>query len=140
MEVASDIRKGDMNPMWNGGLAKHSSGYVYKKCEGHPFSNNGYVLEHRLVMEEKLKRENPGSEYLIKLGDILYLSQDYSVHHVDSDKKNNDDDNLVVMTNSNHARYHRSCKLEKGEYWPNTIKLPVIKYNPESKKHELKED
>lgn len=42
---------------WKGGRNKHPSGYIKAKADGHPFADkNGYVMEHRLVMEKVLKR------------------------------------------------------------------------------------
>ena len=46
---------------------------------------------HRIVAEQKLGR-------LLKAGEI--------VHHVDGNKRNNDPDNLMVMTQAEHCRLH----------------------------------
>lgn len=57
--------------------------------------------EHRVVMEQKLGRE-------LLPGEI--------VHHIDHNKKNNHPDNLMVMTQSEHARLHstknRKCEVD----------------------------
>jgi hypothetical protein len=126
MDIASEIRTGDKNPMWKGGLTMHSDGYIYKKSLNHPFSWQGYVFQHRLVMEKKLRNKNPDSEYLVKIGNNLFLSPDAVVHHRDFDRANNGKRNLVVMTLSNHSRYHKGCELTKDEYWPSNVKLPPI--------------
>ncbi len=48
---------GEWNPSWKGGRRVDASGYVYVLKPDHPTSQeNGYVLEHRLVMEEFLGR------------------------------------------------------------------------------------
>lgn len=125
-DIASEIRVGDKNPMWKGGLANHSSGYTYKKTKDHPFACNEYVLEHRLVMEQMLKDRYPDSDFLIQLGNNFYLSPHVIVHHKDHDRKNNTKKNLVAMTSSNHTRYHRGCELTKDEYWPSNVKLPPV--------------
>ncbi len=46
---------------------------------------------HRVVAERKLGRP-------LKAGEI--------VHHIDGNKRNNDPDNLMVMTQSEHCRLH----------------------------------
>jgi hypothetical protein len=51
----------------------------------------GYVFEHRLVMAEKLGR---------------FLTRDEHVHHIDLDPRNNDPDNLVIVTRAQHVRVH----------------------------------
>jgi len=48
-------------------------------------------LEHRLILEEKLGRK---------------LTADEIVHHIDGNKWNNNSDNLVIMTRSEHAKLH----------------------------------
>lgn len=55
--------------------------------------------EHRVVMEQKLGRA-------LLPGEI--------VHHVDHNKKNNHPDNLVVMTQSEHAKLHSTKNLLCG--------------------------
>lgn len=43
---------------WKGGRNKHVSGYIKAIAKGHPLADkNGYVLEHRLVMEEIIGRK-----------------------------------------------------------------------------------
>lgn len=42
---------------WKGGVNKHASGYLKELARGHPFADkNGYVMQHRLVMERHLGR------------------------------------------------------------------------------------
>jgi len=58
----------------------------------HPNSTkNGYVLEHRIVMENHLNR---------------LLTADEIVHHINHDGKDNRIENLEVMTRSEHGRHH----------------------------------
>lgn len=43
---------------WKGGVNRHSSGYLKELRKGHPRADSkGYVLQHRLVMEEGLGRK-----------------------------------------------------------------------------------
>jgi hypothetical protein len=67
--------------------------YMYVLIPDHPnATKNGYVLEHRHVMEEHLGR---------------YLSAKEEIHHKDEDKKNNNIDNLVLCADrAEHAKYH----------------------------------
>jgi hypothetical protein len=42
---------------WKGGINKHASGYLKEQRKGHPLADrNGYVMQHRLVMEKVLGR------------------------------------------------------------------------------------
>ena len=77
-------------------------GYMYFMDKSHPLANRqGKVYFHRHVA-------------MIKIGRVILSHED--VHHVDGNKKNNDPDNLVVITRSEHARIHnppppmRSCR------------------------------
>lgn len=80
---------------WKGGRIKTSTGYIYMKAEGHPYSNShGYVLEHRLVMEQKLGR---------------YLLPSERVHHINGIKTDNRPENLMLVSRANHSIYNQLC-------------------------------
>lgn len=83
----------EKNHFWKGGRAVDSDGYVLLKMPEHPLANNnGYVREHRLVMERKLGRA---------------LSRREVVHHKDGNRSNNHPDNLVLyQSNGDHLREH----------------------------------
>lgn len=86
-------RKKEKSHLWKGGRIINIQGYICVHCPEHPHAmTNGYVLEHRLVMEKKLGR---------------YLESYESVHHVDGDKTNNAPENLVVMLRKKHASAHK---------------------------------
>lgn len=73
--------------------------YFFAVVRDHPYSDQcGYILHHRVLMENKIKR---------------FLREDEVVHHDDLDPKNNDIDNLVLMTDREHASLHQ--KLRKGK-------------------------
>ena len=69
----------------------HSAGYLLAWAPEHPRASRGRVLEHILVAERVLGRS---------------LQDDEQVHHRDRNKKNNDPDNLLVLTASQHTRLH----------------------------------
>ncbi len=51
-------KRGENNPYWKGGRYKDNTwGYIWLYMPDHPNCNNkGYILEHRLIMEEALGR------------------------------------------------------------------------------------
>ena len=64
----------------------------------------GYVLEHRLVVENNIGRQ---------------LLSDEHVHHKDLNTLNNSIDNLVVLTNEDHIKLHHLLKSNKE--WRNRL-------------------
>jgi hypothetical protein len=78
--------------LWKIGKTVKKGEYVYAVVPDHPRAIKfGYILVHRVVMENHLGR-------LLDSGEI--------VHHVNGDKKNNDISNLEVMSKREHARRH----------------------------------
>lgn len=81
--------------------------YNYAVVREHPnATKNGYVLHHRVVMENKLKR---------------LLTKDEVVHHKDERKKHNVSSNLKLHTRETHSREHA---LARGRMWV-TLKCPT---------------
>lgn len=77
---------------WKGGRRKHQAGYIEVQAPDHPRANgSGYVLEHRLVVEEHLGR---------------YLTEDEVVHHINGKKDDNRIDNLLPLARSEHQSMH----------------------------------
>jgi hypothetical protein len=68
-------------------------GYVYVYAPDHPNRTaDGYVCEHRLVMEKALGR---------------LLKRREAVHHIDGDRTNNDVSNLELCdSNGKHSVTH----------------------------------
>lgn len=77
---------------------KHKQGYVYVVCRDHPrgWKKTSYVGEHVLVMEKHIGR---------------YLKKGEHVHHINGNRDDNRIENLKLVTNSEHMKYHMI------EYW-----------------------
>lgn len=84
--------RGAESHAWKGGRVFDRAGYVLIYKPNHPNAVLLYVLEHRLVMESVLGRYLTGAEV---------------VHHKNGIITDNRPENLEVMTNAEHVRYHR---------------------------------
>ena len=104
-KAISDMAKkrvGDKNSNWKGGRIKKPNGYIMIQCPSHPFADvDGYVLEHRLVMEKHLGRTLLPTEV---------------VHHVNGIPDDNRIENLMLFSNQKeHAKVHYKTD-KKGRY------------------------
>jgi hypothetical protein len=93
-----------------------TNGYVSLWVTEHPFAANasrtgGYILEHRLVMEEHLRKTDPTSPYLVEVDGRLYLPRGIEVHHRNGVKTDNRIENLQAMTRSEHTAHHAPERL-----------------------------
>ncbi len=80
------------NPRWRGGIKIHACGYRLISVPTHPFKDKqGYVREHRLVMEKHLSR---------------YLEKNELVHHINGNKVDNRLENLQLTNRSEHKKLH----------------------------------
>lgn len=71
----------------------HKGNYMYALVPEHPnATKNGYVLLHRVVMENHLGR--------------LLLPEEV-VHHIDENKFNNSIENLRILSKVEHAKLHQ---------------------------------
>lgn len=95
-ELSKRKQDGSSNKMWKGGKTKHSKGYIYIKKRDHPFCDKqGYIFEHRLIIEKEIGR---------------YLQPDEIVHHINGIKDDNRIENLKIMKQSEHINLHVNKK------------------------------
>jgi len=77
---------------WKGGRIKVGLGYMAIYKPDHPYCNqDGYVMEHRLVMEEKIGR---------------YLNKEELIHHINGNKIDNRPENLEIVSKGGHVTKH----------------------------------
>ena len=79
------------NNNWKGGKTKHQKGYVYIRNADHPRASNGYVFEHRLIMEQHIGR---------------YLTENEVVHHKNGVRDDNRIQNLELCSHVEHISMH----------------------------------
>ena len=95
--AAQEIRRcGENHWNWRGGTTLHGAGYMKVSISADsPFypmvNNDGYVLEHRLVMAQHLDR---------------CLEPNEIVHHTNGIKSDNRIENLMLATRTEHATNH----------------------------------
>lgn len=103
--------RGPKNPL-NKPSRISTTGYNEIHSEDHPFKTcEKKVKEHRLVAEKYLLTEDNS----IEVDGVRYLSRGFVVHHIDGNKLNNDVNNLMVMTNSEHLKLHHRQWAERRE-------------------------
>lgn len=84
----SEAIRGKKHGNWKGGRIRDSQGYIRVMKPGHPHAQSkGYVMEHRLVMEEMLGRPLEPWEL---------------VHHKNKIKDDNRSENLELVARENH--------------------------------------
>jgi hypothetical protein len=106
--LGKKFQAGDKHWNWHGGIGYKYCGnkktmYRLLKVPWHPDAyRDGYVLEHRYVMEQALGR---------------LLAPWEVVHHKDGNGLNNDVDNLQLFQDGiTHSLYHkRMNKLKRGK-------------------------
>lgn len=81
---------GPSNHNWKGGITIDAHGYLVYTLSPENGPNAGKLV-HRVIIEAIIGRT---------------LKKDEVVHHRDHNKLNNDPANLLIMTHSEHARYH----------------------------------
>lgn len=83
---------------------KHSCGYLLAFMPSHPFANiDGYVPEHRLVVEKQIGRIiNPSIE---------------NVHHINKIRSDNHIENLILVPIEDHRKLDHNWYKIDGEWW-----------------------
>lgn len=90
---------------WKGGRILDKDGYVMVYRPDHYYCNsNGYIREHRLIMELHVGR-------LLKPREV--------VHHKDGDRVNNKISNLELLP---HKGAHSAIHCTRGDIWKNRRK------------------
>lgn len=92
-EAHKILRSGKNHSCWKGGRIYNGYGYIIIHYPEHPHSHNGYVKEHRLIMEKHIGR---------------YLRPNELVHHINGIKDDNRISNLKIVSNAEHMRIHAS--------------------------------
>lgn len=88
------------NDLWSIRKTVKKGDYLYAIVPEHPRATiNGYVLEHIVVLENKIGR-------LLKEGE--------EVHHINENKKDNSPDNLLLVKKGEHQRQHMLKRYPNG--------------------------
>lgn len=93
-------RFGEDAARWKGGRRK-THGYVRVYAPNHPnCTQDGYVMEHRLVMEQHLNR---------------LLADDEEIHHKNHVRDDNRIENLEILSHQQHRALHASIAKTKAK-------------------------
>jgi transposase-like protein len=91
--IEKRTRTGINNPHWkNGVMFDRGRKLIYNPSHKDTNFLGKYVYEYRLIAEKKIGRA---------------LNKNEIVHHIDNNPKNNNLDNLLVLTQSQHINLHR---------------------------------
>jgi len=96
-----EAKLGEKHPRWKGGKRISREGYVLVLIRKHPYlTNDGYMFEHRIIMEKSLKR---------------YLTPEEVVHHKNGNKRDNRIENLMLMKKNKHGEFHGKSRQAKRD-------------------------
>lgn len=97
---------------WKGRFV-NSAGYVRVVVPNHPrATRGGYVFEHILVAERAIGR---------------FLNDNERVHHVNENRQDNRNENLIVCDQAFHMTLHRRMGAVKACGSPDWLKCPFCK-------------
>ena len=106
----SETRRGELHPNWKGGRKVNKEGYVFIKMPSHPCADsNGYILEHRLIVEKVLGR---------------HLKTEEEVHHINNNHGDNRNENMLICKKNYHSYLHgkMNSNLTKYKERPKEVK------------------
>lgn len=114
---SSAYKNGSSNPNWRGGKRIDGDGYVLIHSPYHPFCDaDGYVREHRLVIEKKTK---------------CFIRKDQVVHHLNGNRSDNRLENLQLLSKKGHDRISALERRKNGfrieDFSPTVKKSKEIK-------------
>lgn len=93
MRESHKNRFGDKAPAWKGGRYISSDGRVIIFKPEHPYAHQGYVPEHRLIMEQIVGR---------------FLTTNEIVHHINHIPSDNRPENLMLLSRGAHTTLHNN--------------------------------
>jgi len=113
-EASKGLRVKEKAGGWKGGRINNLD-YILLHNPEHPFASiRGYVREHRLVMENRLRKTNPNHPALIEIAGEKYLRKGYQVHHINGIREDNRADNLeLCIRGKNHPPGQRNEDLQE---------------------------
>jgi len=108
---------GKLNPMFGKVYPRriYRNHYIYLYRPNHPnATKQGYIAEHRIIMENCLGR---------------ILNKNEHVHHINGIKDDNDIINLIVLTSNEHRRLHMlgNTPFNKGKELSDKHKKSISK-------------
>lgn len=115
---AESARSPRLDAKSDGNTSRRSDGYVLERRVRHPYSVGGYVLQHRLVVEDWMRESDQNHPFLIEVKGTKVLRKGISVHHRNEIKDDNRRENLLACTPAAHQEIHSSIPVVKGTVWP----------------------
>ncbi len=112
--------QGEKSHNWKGGKWVDKFGYVRINGNRRKNGHGWYLKEHRVVAEKMIGRP---------------LKKDECVHHIDGDKQNNSETNLIVTNNYQH---HKLIHASLQEVAYELYKRGNIIFNKTTNKYEVK--
>lgn len=97
-ECQFESYKGSGNPCWRGGRIVTGQGYIRIRKPDHPRAVNGYVLEHILVMENKIGRN---------------IESEEAIHHINGNTQDNRPENLKLFSNNGKHLSETYCREKR---------------------------
>lgn len=91
-ESMSLVMKGENNPRYIKNEEVLRDGYIWIRKSNHPKNNGGRIKRARWVMEKYLGR---------------YLKKDENIHHMNGIKTDDNINNLMLVSRSEHMKIHR---------------------------------